>query len=175
MIAPELATDRLRLLPPLPDDLDAMTSLHGDPAVRGQIGLPPSSREETWHRLLRYIGHWPSVGFGHWMVRDRSTGAFLGEVGLMDSRRATTPSFEGVAEAGWAFLPAAQGSGLANEACAAMLAWADHQSIERTVAIIGPDNMASIRLAERIGFAAAGEVRYRDASILLFERALTPR
>lgn len=170
MNGPTLQTSRLVLDPHTPDDLDDAAALYGDAAVMARIGVGPSTREESWHRLLRYIAHWAVMGFGHWTVRDAATGRYLGDVGLMESRRATRPVFEGTPEAAWAFVPAAQGRGYAAEAAAAMLGWADAQGIGRTVAMIAPANEPSIRLAERLGYARAGEVAYRDAALRLFER-----
>lgn len=171
MIAPTLTTARLTLAAHRPSDLDDMVAMNTDPAFTAQIGVPPQTREEVWHRLLRYIAHWPVMGFGHWVVRETATGAYLGDVGLMESRRATSPSFEGTPEAAWGFRPDVHGQGYAREACAAMLGWADAQGIARTVCIIAAANEPSIRLAGRLGYAPAGEVEYRNAPILFFERS----
>lgn len=170
MSGPTLTTERLTLTPHTPADLEKMVTLYGDPAIMAQLGASPATREEVWHRLLRFIAHWPVMGYGHWVVRASATGAYLGEVGLMESRRATEPSFEGTPEAAWAFTPAAQGRGYAREAVAAMLAWADGQGIGRTVAIIAPANTASIRVARAVGFGAAGEVTYKESALLLLAR-----
>ena len=143
-----------------------------DPRVTEHIGGRPLTREECWRNIQRYVGHWALLGYGYLAVRETATGVFLGEVGLMDSRRDTQPSFEGVPEAGWAFAPAAGGRGYAREAVAALLGWADGQGIARTVCIIDHANTPSIRLAEAVGFRAAGEVGYRDARTLLFERRI---
>jgi RimJ/RimL family protein N-acetyltransferase len=58
------------------------------------------------------------------MIDDRATGEFLGEGGFADFRRGI-PELEGVPEMGWAFVRSAWGRGLASEAVAAMLSWAD--------------------------------------------------
>lgn len=168
--APTLTTARLTLAPHRPSDLDEMAEMITDPAFAAQVGVPVATREEVWHRLLRYIAHWQVMGFGHWVVRETASGVYLGEIGLMESRRATTPSFEGTPEAAWGFRPSTHGRGYAREACAAMLGWADGQGIARTVCIISPGNAPSIRLAGRLGYTPAGEVEYRDAPIPFFER-----
>lgn len=170
MTGPVLTTARLTLAPHRPSDFDEVAGMNTDPAFTAQIGVPPQTREEVWHRLLRYIAHWQVMGFGHWAVRDTATGAYLGDVGLMESRRATSPSFEGTPEAAWGFRPSVHGRGYAAEACAAMLGWADGQGIERTVCIISPGNDPSVRLAERLGYRSVGDIRYRDQPILFFER-----
>ena len=170
MTPPTLRTDRLLLAPHAANDLDDSTAMWGDPAVTAAIGGRPFSREEVWQRLLRYVGHWQVAGYGQWVVRLAADGAYLGEVGLMDSRRATVPSFEGTPEAGWAFATRAHGRGYAREAVAAMLAWADARGMARTVCIIDPSNARSIRLAETLGYRSAGTVLYREGRTRLFER-----
>lgn len=142
----------------------------GDPGVTGMIGGRPFSREEVWQRLLRYIGHWRTLGYGSWTVRETASGRYVGEVGLMDSRRATQPSYEGTPEAGWALAPWAHGRGLAGEAVGAMLRWADGEGIARTVCIIDAGNAASIRVATRAGYRFLATARYRDALVDLYER-----
>lgn len=166
---PILHTDRLTLTPPSPADLDDEAAMWAEPAVYAHIGGRAFTREEVWHRLLRYVGHWQVCGYGTWIMRT-SDGAFAGSVGLMDSRRATDPSFEGTPEAGWTLAPHAHGQGYALEAMQALLAWADAQGIARTVCIIDPGNAASLRLADKLGYRLVTEATYRDAPTLLFER-----
>jgi len=171
MTVPGLATPRLTLSAPGPQDLEDSAAMWADPAVYGMIGGRAFSREEVWQRLLRYVGHWQIVGYGSWTVREAASGRYVGEVGLMDSRRATEPGFEGTPEAGWALAPWAHGRGYAGEAVGAMLGWADAQGIPRTVCIIDAANAASIRLAARVGYRFLASARYRDAPIDLYERA----
>lgn len=174
-MAPDLRTDRLLLAAPTAADLDDMAAMWADPAVYERLIGRPCTREEAWHRLLRYIGHWQVAGYGHWIVREAASGRFLGEVGLMDSRRATEPMYEGVPEVGWALAGHAHGRGYAGEALAALFGWADGR-LPRTVCIIDPANHASIRLAERLGFRRWQEGAYRDRPTLMFERdAAFPR
>ncbi|KQM64241.1 hypothetical protein ASE75_09620 [Sphingomonas sp. Leaf17] len=167
---PTIVTDRLTLSPYGPADLDDYAAMLADPVVCRHVGGRTFTREETWHRILRYIGHWQVVGHGNWAVRDTATGRYLGDVGLMDSRRATDPGYEGTLEAGWMFTTAAQGRGIAGEAVAAMLGWADGQGMARTVCIIAPGNAASIRLATRMGYALVAAGTYKAEPTLVFER-----
>ncbi|HEU0066984.1 MAG TPA: GNAT family N-acetyltransferase [Sphingomonas sp.] len=174
MRAPILHTERLTLSPPAPADLEDEAVMWADPGVYAMIGGRAFSREEVWHRLLRYIGHWQVCGYGTWIVRETDTGGFAGSVGLMDSRRATEPSYEGTPEAGWAFSPAVHGRGYAREAMAALLGWGDRR-FARTVCIIDPANAPSIRLAEAIGYRPTTRATYRDTPTLLFERTTATR
>jgi len=169
---PILHTARLTLRPHTPADLGDVAAMWADPTVTEHIGGRLLTREECWRNIQRHVGHWALFPFGYLAVRDTATGRFLGEVGLMDSRRDTTPSFEGTPEAGWAFAPAARGHGHAREAVAVLLDWADAQGIARTVCIIDYANTRSVRLAEAVGFHAAGEVAYRGERTRLFERRI---
>lgn len=167
---PTLTTKRLSLRGHHPDDLDALAAMWADPAVYGMIGGKPRSREEVWIRLLRSIGCWTVFGYGAWVVCDRATGAVLGDIGLLESRRAIIPELT-VPEVGWTLVPAAHGQGYAGEAMRAVLDWADANGIDRTCCIIDPGNAASIRLAEKLGYRAPVEGVYYERPILIFHRA----
>lgn len=140
-----------------------------DERVVKDITGRPSSREEAWARLLRYAGLWAVLGFGYWLVEDRASGAFVGEVGLADFKRDLEPSLGDALEAGWVMRPDAQGRGLATEAMLAALAWADrHLAGRRVVCMIAPDNAASFRVADKCGFVAFERTHYRgDPTVLL--------
>ena len=57
------------------------------------------------------------------------------------------------------------------EALEAALAWADaHLRAARTLCMISPDNLASVRLAERVGYRPYRRTTYRDEPVQLFER-----
>lgn len=47
----------------------------------------PISREEAWHRLMRYAGHWALLGYGNFAVIEKSSGQYVGETGLWDAHR----------------------------------------------------------------------------------------
>ena len=166
---PTLHTPRLTMTPPTADDLGDMTAMWTDAAVYAGLLGRPATREEVWYRLQRYVGNWTMAGYGHWLMRRRDDGVFVGAVGIMDPRRETVPSFEGVPEVGWSVMGHAQGGGYAGEALAAMFGWADAR-LPRTVCIIAPDNAPSIKLAERIGYRRYAEGTYGEKPTLFFER-----
>lgn len=167
-----LTTDRLLLRPHTPEDFPHVAALWRDEAVVRWIGSgTPSTEEEAWARLLRYIGHWPALGFGYFAVFAKADNAFLGDVGLADHKRAITPPLDGMAEAGWVMARSAWGRGIATEAVGAVLAWYERQVAARPVAcIIGVGHEASIHVARKCGFADWCEATYRDRQTLLFKR-----
>lgn len=168
MDAHRLDTARLTLRRHTLEDFDALAALWGDAAVTRFIGGKPSTREEAWARLLRYAGHWQLLGYGFWVVADKTSGAFLGEVGLLDGKRDLDPPFGDAVEVGWVMSPSAQGRGLATEAVRAVLAWADaHLPGRRVVCMIEPDNAASLRVAGKCGFVEYARTVYHDAPMVL--------
>jgi RimJ/RimL family protein N-acetyltransferase len=168
---PQLQTPRLVLSPHQAEDFEDLVEMWGDPAVVRFIGGRPFTPEEVWTRLLRAVGHWPLMGFGYWVVRERAGGRFVGEAGLADFHRDITPPFDGAPEAGWALAAWAHGKGFATEAMAAVMGWSDAQlKPERTVCMISPGNRASMRVAEKCGFREEVRTAYRGEATIVFER-----
>jgi len=169
-VAPLIETDRLRLRPHCANDLDDSICLWTDEMVcRFTIGSP-ATRSECWQRILRYIGHWHALGFGYWVVEDKASGAFMGELGFGEFMRGIEPSIEGSLEAGWVLLPEFHRLGYAQEALTEVLSWRDKNFPSRTVTcLIDPDNAASLRLAERLGFIEQARIDSEVSSSILFE------
>jgi len=168
---PTLTTERLVLRGHRLDDFDDAYALWSDPAVVRHIGGHPHSREDVWARILRYAGHWLHLGFGYWAMTERATGRFVGEVGLAFFRREITPSLEGIPESGWVLAPWAHGRGLATEAVVAALAWHDARTGHgRTVCIIEPENVASVRVAAKCGYRELARTTYKGEPTVVFER-----
>jgi RimJ/RimL family protein N-acetyltransferase len=168
---PILETERLRLRPHRLEDFEESAAMWGDPAVTNMLGAKPYSKEEIWGRLLRHAGNWVMLGFGSWVVEEKTGGAFAGEMGFLDARREIEPRLTGLPEIGWAIAPRAQGKGYATEATRAALAWGDaHFGLRRTVCLINAANRPSIRVAEKCGYREWTRTTYRDNPSILFDR-----
>jgi RimJ/RimL family protein N-acetyltransferase len=168
---PILETERLILRGHTAAELDDAVALWSDPEVVRFIGGRPSTREEVWARLLRYVGHWTLSGYGFWQIRERATGRFVGEAGLADFQRDLAWSFDGAPEAGWVLAPWSHGKGYATEAMTAVLAWADAAPLgARTVCLINPDNAASLRVAAKCGYHTCVRTNYKSSDVLVLER-----
>jgi len=168
---PVLTTERLILRGHRLEDFDDSRQMWGDAGVTRFIGGQPSTPEEVWSRLLRYAGHWAMLGFGYWVVEEKATGRFVGEIGFFDLNRAIDPPFNGAPEMGWALAPWAQGKGMASEAIAAASAWGDAEfGGARTVCMIAPENTPSIRAAAKAGYAEYARTTYKGSPTILYER-----
>jgi RimJ/RimL family protein N-acetyltransferase len=168
---PVLETERLRLRGPRADDLDACAALWADTEVVRHTTGKPQTREEVWWRILRYIGHWALMGYGFWALEEKASGAFVGEVGFADFKRNLDPPLGDTPESGWILASAFHGKGYATEAMRAVIAWGDeHFEAARTACLIHPDNAASLRVAEKLGYREYARSTYRDKQVLMLER-----
>src|SRR5215207_5017571 len=175
-VPPSLDTGRLTLRPHTLADFDDSAAMWGDSRVVQHILGKPLTAEEVWTRLLRYAGSWSVLGIGYWVVREKTTGLFVGEVGFSDLRRDITPPLGKLPEAGWVLSSAAHGRGFATEAVLATLNWADSQKDDeyfgsgRTVCIISPTNTASLKVAEKCGYRETSRGTYREQDTVILER-----
>ncbi len=166
---PVLDTARLVMRAHVRGDLAESAALWGDREVVRFIGGVPFTEEEVWIRLLRHVGHWALCGYGVWVVRERATERFVGEVGLMDLRRAIAPPLD-APEMGWVLAPWAHGRGFATEAVGAALAWSDRALGPRTTCIIEEGHAASVRVAATHGYREVARTTYKQSPTVVFAR-----
>lgn len=157
-----VVTERLTLRHPVIADAAAVGDLLTDPEVMRFIGgevVPPEHHAAV---VQRWLDRWEEYGVGPFIVeRD---GRFLGRTGILVwdvrtwSHRGPKPPPEFLQpEVGWAFVRAAWGNGYATEAARAVIEWArTARSLQKLVSVIAPANVASQRVAERLG-ATPGE------------------
>lgn len=169
-MVPSIETERLRLRGHTLADFEPLAAMWADPAVVRHISGKPSTREESWGRLLRYPGHWALMGYGFWAIEEKQSGAFVGEGGFADFKRDIDPPID-APEQGWALAPAAHGKGYALEAVSAMLAWGEAHFRRRDfVCMISPENARSLRLAERLGYREYARGTYKEEASVMLRR-----
>ncbi len=141
---PVLHTERLILRGPQPGDFEAFATFGASERSRFVGG--PYPRFRSWGGFLGAFGHWALRGFGMWMLEHRATGAVAGRIGMIFHDGWDEP------ELGWHIYDGFEGQGLAHEgARAARDHAARHQGLDRAISCIDPENVRSIRLAERLG------------------------
>lgn len=170
MLVPVIETPRLTLRAHSLDDFAPSLAMWTHPAVTKYIGGLPNSGEAVWGRLIRYVGHWALLDYGYWVVQEKASRDFVGELGFADYHRDIHPPID-APELGWALIPRVHGRGYATEAVAAALRWGDqHLNGTRTVCLIHPENAASIRVAEKSGYREWTRTQYKGEPAMLFER-----
>jgi [ribosomal protein S5]-alanine N-acetyltransferase len=165
-----LRTERLLMTRPTYADVPAEFAITGDARV---VAHNPSDRlgslREDALIVARWTAHWEQFGFGYWCIREADGSGVIGLCGL---KVMALHGEEGLnllyrlAHEVW-------GRGMASEAASAVVAWADeHQPTRRLFARIRPLNIASQRVAERIGLHRAPELddEGEDGPDLLFVR-----
>lgn len=171
MAIPILETARLRLRGHTADDFTVCAAMWADTAVTRYLGGKPFTEEEAWSRFLRYPGHWVLLGFGYWLVEEKATGNFVGEIGFADYKRDLRPSLKGTPEIGWVLASTVHRKGYATEAARAAIGWGDrHFGAIRTACIIHPENTPSIRVAEKCGYREDQLTTYKGQPAMLFFR-----
>jgi len=170
-MVPVIETERLRLRGHELRDFDASAGMWGDQDVTRFIGGKPSTREDSWGRLLRYIGHWQALDHGFWLIEEKATGVFVGEGGFGSFKREIAPRIE-APEQGWALSPAMHGKGYAFEAMSAAAAWGE-RFFGRTdfVCIIAPENQPSLALAGKLGYREYTRASYKGETTVMLRRA----
>lgn len=171
MDIPVIETERLILRAYTPGDFDAFAAMWADPDVVHFIGGRVFTREQSWQRFLTRAGGWQHLGFGFFATFEKESGQLVGEAGFHEARRIIEPPLEGTLEAGWALMPSAQGWGYATEAMQAAIGWAEKTFPgRRMTCLINVDNLASMRVAGRLGFKEFARTIYGDDKVVLFER-----
>ncbi len=171
MRVPQLETKRLILRGHRKEDFAALAAMWAEPAVWQHILGGPATLEESWSRLLRYAGHWAMLGYGFWVAEEKASTSFVGEMGFADYRRDIDPPFGKRPEVGWGLASRYHGMGYASEALTAIMAWGDaHFGSLETACMIAPQNLASIRVAEKLGFQETLRTSYKGQPEIVFYR-----
>jgi RimJ/RimL family protein N-acetyltransferase len=151
MSIPVLTTDRLILRPFVHEDLAVLAVLHAEESFWWyplRRGMPEA---ETKEFLSRVIERYDSDGFGLEAVVDRASGTMMGWAGLAVPH--FLPEILPAVEVGWRLGGSHRGKGLATEAGSAAVDWGFTEGgLERIVSIYEPENTASGRVMERLGF-----------------------
>jgi RimJ/RimL family protein N-acetyltransferase len=170
--APTLETERLILRGHRSSDLDPILKMWCEPKVYRFIAGKPSTVENTWRSILRDIGQWQMVGFGFWVLEEKSSGTIIGEAGFLDCKRDIVPSMNETPEMGWVLFTAYHGKGFATEAMQKITKWGDENLTQDvTACIIDPKNTSSLRVAQKLGCKEVAQTTYQGEPTLLFHRA----
>ena len=158
-----LETERMYLRRMEMSDVDYLMGIFSDPvAMRYYPGTKTRNEAEDWVRwtLSSYRDH----GFGQWVAILKESDEFAGQCGL------TVQEVEGEEEVeiGYLFLRKLWGRGLATEAASAARDHGFGLGYERLVSLVDPRNLASRRVAEKVGLTLEKEVWKSDKNICVY-------
>lgn len=151
-----LETERLVLSRLSYDDCDFIVELLNEPAFQRFIGDKEVRSRDDAREYLRKgpIGSYECHGFGMFLVRNKSDNAPMGMCGLVKREEFDAP------DVGFAFLRRYWTKGYAAESAIAVLEYGKNiLQLPRIIAMVDPDNEASIKLLEKLGMTFASMVR----------------
>jgi len=152
-------------------DADAIAEYLEDPEVMRFLGGRTVPRADAPTFVERWLQRWRDNGIGHFVLERGDDGRVLGRVGFVvwDTRVWRQATFEEAGqhsqpELGWALARAHWGQGYATEAALATRAWGRRErGVEALISLIAPQNVASQRLALRLGARASETVTLADS------------
>lgn len=151
------------------DDAVAFYALNSHPEVMRYTGEPPLQSVEEAREMIAAYPDFNTHGFGRWGCVLKETGAMIGFCGLkyLDEL--------GEVDVGFRFLPEYWGRGVATEACRACVELGfETMGLERTIALVLPENVASIRVLEKTGMRRDGEVSYEGRYVIARATDVSP-
>lgn len=165
MTHPSISTERLVLAPYDLRDVDELHRVMSNPEVMRHIGQGALSRAEVHDIVARVVVGWNETGMGWWTIRLSTSGYLIGQICLRPDKDV------GDVAVGYALDVAYWRQGLAREALEAVVDYGVRKkSLERIVATVRPENVASCALLQRCGFVREPDVFLRNKTLCLYAR-----
>jgi [ribosomal protein S5]-alanine N-acetyltransferase len=165
-----LETERMILREMSMDDTENLLTIFSDPeAMRFYPGTKDVAETQGW--IQWNLNSYEQYGHGLWIAEFKETGQFAGQCGLI------VQNIEGCTEVeiGYSFRRQLWGQGLATEAAQACR---DHGferlGLSRLISLIAPGNLASRRVAEKVGMTLERQIVKWNKDICLYSKENTP-
>jgi len=150
----QLETRRLILRPMQATDINALHLIFTDPKVMAAFNHDPFTREQMMRWLQRNLDHQNRYGYGLFSVILKESGELIGDCGLEQMEVEDVQ----VAELGYDFRSEYWNQGFATEAACAVRDYAfDILRLPQLISLIRVGNLASKRVAEKVGMTLADE------------------
>ena len=159
-----LKTERLVLRMLREEDFEQYAAMLADAEVSRYLGDGrPLSRADAWRQMAMILGHWQLKGYGMWALEEASTERLAGRIGFFNPEG--WPGFE----LGWTLAREFWGRGYATEGARRALRYGFTElGRERVISLIRPDNLASVRVAERLGERLEGSTQLFSSEALVY-------
>jgi RimJ/RimL family protein N-acetyltransferase len=160
----KLETERLVLRWFREDDFEQFCKISSDAEVMRFLGDGvPMTAMEVWRQMATIMGHWYFRGYGIWAVEEKETGQLVGRIGLVYP--AGWPGFE----LGWTLRRESWGQGYATEGARRALEYAfTEMGRDHVISCIAPENVASVRVAERLGEKIEGHTELLGRDVIIY-------
>ena len=150
-----LQTARLLLRTMRESDADALLAVFADPQVMAAFGVAPFNREQMAQWVERNLQHQREHGYGLFTVIHQGEGVVIGDCGLEHM----TVDGTSTVELGYDMRSDYWNQGYATEAAGAVRDYAfEVLRLPQLVSLIRVGNLASRRVAEKVGMRYGGEI-----------------
>ena len=169
MIRTRLETARLNLRWFTADDVQAMFDMSSDPEViKYAESTPTRTLQEAKERLEQGpLSDYRKYGYGRFAVELKETARVIGFCGIKYLPEIDLP------EVGYRYFKEYWGQGIGTEAARVCVDFArDDLKIKKLVALIVPENIASIRVARNLGMKKGPLIQFDGIDALQYEMML---
>ena len=168
MIRTSLETPRLRLRLFTLDDVQIMYTLSTDPDVIKYADTPAKDMAEARQRLEEGpLYDYEKYGYGRFAVELKETGEVIGFCGIKYLPEIDLP------EVGYRYMKEYWGKGIGTEAAKACVEFARQDlDIKKLIALIIPENIASIKVVEKLGMTKGPLIHIFDVDAYQYEMML---
>lgn len=160
-----LETKRLIIRPFCHDDIAPLAKISSDPDVMRYISGGVQSYEAIAKRVAHYMKCYETKHYSLFAVIEKASDVFIGFCGLIDQQ------VEGkyYVELGYRFDKSYWNKNLATEAASKVKEFAlDTLTLDEIIAIIQPQNKASLRVAEKIGMKPKAKAIFHNIDVIVY-------
>jgi RimJ/RimL family protein N-acetyltransferase len=163
----EVETERLLLLPWSNAYFDEFCRICANTEVMRFIsGGKPLSRGTVSEITKRTLSTWNEYGFGPWAAIEKSSGRWVGRIGL--NLLADWPGSDKW-EVGFELAPEFWGRGLATEGASEAIRFGWKETpLDRIISVTAPSHRASQRVIEKCGLALQEETIWRGTAVVWY-------
>ena len=158
-------TPRLILRYFTPDEVNDLTLILGDPEVMHYSVSGVKTRSQTEEFINGMISRYQKYNFGLYAVIHKASQKLIGFCGLL------LWNFEDIEEIeiGYRLATAYWGKGLATEAATSVRDYAWNElNIDKLICIIEPENIRSIRVAEKLGMNHEKDAVFQGLNVRIY-------
>ena len=146
------------------NDAEAFFALNSHPDVMRFTGEPRLQSLDEARAAIANYPDFDTVGYGRWACVLKENLSVIGFCGLKYLHELDD------VDVGFRFLPQYWGQGFATEACSASITFGfEILKLQRIIGLVLPENVASIRVLEKVGMRRDGNITYEGQTALRYE------
>lgn len=167
----EIVNSKITLRPFTLDDVDEHLNGQDDEQTRWMGGK--STKESVTNWVLRSQEDWKNNGPVYTFAVVNKTGDLIGMIDANTDYKELDGVSEGEANISYSIYPKFRGKGYAGEAISLIEKFLSERNINKSVIRVSPQNTASLRVPEKLGYSNKGQIATRDGDeLIVFTKSL---